>query len=152
MHLDLLLSPDRLPIGLPKKWGRLMGRRVLGLDHLLQVSLHLSTHELKGWIRFTSACLFTNTGTLAEVQMKPHLSSTSLTTTPAGKHCSSVGREPNLQFFAMKFQITMEEKDLEVKNLPARYQGDLRRPDCWSRTCLLLRQDQHLVVVRKKIN
>ena len=46
----------------------------------------------------------------------------------------------------------MGKKDLEVKNLPARYQGDLRRPDCWSWTCLVLRQDQHLVVVREKVN
>ena len=46
----------------------------------------------------------------------------------------------------------MEEEDLEVKNLPARYQGDLRRPDCWSWTCLVLRQDQHLVMVRENIN
>ena len=46
----------------------------------------------------------------------------------------------------------MEEEDLEVKNLPARYQGDLWRPDCWSWTCLVLRQDQHLVVVRENIN
>ena len=46
----------------------------------------------------------------------------------------------------------MEEEDLEVKNLPARYQGDLRRPDCWSWTCLVLRQDQHLVVMRGNIN
>ena len=136
------LPSSWFPVGLSKKGGCLVRRWMLCFDHALQVLLNLGAnkHLNLAQIPCISAFPITIFTSAALPSPLPPL----LASTAALYVANRTWEIPTMLGLPICTSST-RDTDLQVQNLPARYQSDLWCPDRWSWTRFVLRQDQNLI-------